>query len=212
MKKSFIFLLMLLSAGCQHGAANYAAASQEPVSTAEAIGMQGGNFVVVTPTYTPGKPLSDYAADLALQLAMSLSYQLHSRAIAITSLVEFDATLDSPSALGNQLSEHLYYQLQRLGLSVSDIKLAQQVQITPVGDFALSRSKDLDTEQQLNYVLTGTLLRDKAGVVVNVRVIQRNSKAVVATAQVYIPSFIVAAPAGIQEPYKSRLTEQFSAP
>ena len=102
--------------------------------------------------------------------------------------------IDNPSALGNQLSEHLYHQLQRLGLSVSDIKLAQQVQITPVGDFALSRSRGLDTEQQLNYVLTGTLLRDKAGVVVNVRVIQRNSKAVVATAQVYIPSFIVAAP------------------
>ena len=198
MKKIFIFLLMLLSAGCQHHAANYVVTSQASDDTAAAIAMQGGNFVAVAPTYTPGKPLSDYAADLALQLAMSMPYPLHSRAIAITSLVEFDATLDSPSALGNQLSEHLYYQLQRLGLSVSDIKLAQQVQITPEGDFALSRSRNLDTEQKLNYVLTGTLLRDKAGVVVNVRVVQRNGKAVVATAQVYIPSFVVAAPTGIE--------------
>lgn len=198
MKKSFIFLLMLLSAGCQHGATNYMAANSASDAKAEAIGVQGGNFVAVAPAYTPGKPLSDYAADLALQLAISMPYQLHSKAIAITSLVEFDATLNSPNALGNQLSEHLYYQLQRLGLSVSDIKLAQQVNITPVGDFALSRSTGLDTEQKLHYVLTGTLLRDNAGVVVNVRVIHRNSKAVVATAQVYIPGFIVAAPAGIE--------------
>ena len=44
--------------------------------------------------------------------------------------------------------------------------------MTQQGDFALSRDwKDLAQEQDVQYVLTGTMLRQEGGVLVNARVV-----------------------------------------
>jgi TolB-like protein len=158
--------------------------------------LAGGNYLPNVPStqLRPGKPLSDYAADLALQLMLSMQYQLPQQAVAITSFVQFDEQLSTAGALGNQLSEHMYFQLQRLGVPVADVRLAQQIRVSPYGDFVLSRGAYLDIEQQARYVLTGTMLRDNAGVVVNARIMQLKNKALLASAQIHIPHFVLSAP------------------
>jgi TolB-like protein len=61
--------------------------------------------------------------------------------------------------------------------------------VTSQGDFALSRDwKDLAQEQQIQFILTGTMLRQEGGVLVNARVIGMQSRIVVASAQGFLPA------------------------
>ena len=160
----------------------------------------GGNYLPSVTDYParPTKPLSDYAADLAFQLLQSMQYMLPEQPVAISTFVEFDQQLSNTTAVGNQLAEHMYYQMQRLGIPVADIKLSRQIRVTPAGDLVFSRGSYLDTKQQVNYVLAGTILRDSAGLVVNARVMHMRTKAVIGSAQLHIPDFVLAAPAGIE--------------
>lgn len=203
MKAWILLLSTIVIAGCQLLPPKDTCQHCDAVETAEQRDeralqqLAGGNYLPHSDALMlrPGKPLSDYAADLALQLMLSMQYKVPEHAIAISSFVQFDAALNTAGALGNQLSEHMYFQLQRLGVPVADVRLAKQIRVGPHGDFVLSRGQYLDIEQQARYVLTGTMLRDNAGVVINARIMHLNSKALLASAQVHIPHFVLAAPA-----------------
>jgi TolB-like protein len=206
--KAWILLLGIISvSGCQLLAPQHSSCTNcdapETTEQQHERAMQqlaGGNYLPEPSAVIarPGKPLSDYAADLAMQLMQSMHYKAPQHTIAISSFVRFDQQLNNTNAVGNQLSEHMYFQLQRLGFKVADVKLARQIRITPRGEFALSRGEYLDLQQHAAYVLTGTMLRDSAGIVVNARVMHLQSKTVLGSGQIHIPNFVLAAPAGIE--------------
>lgn len=185
---------VLLLSGCQWNSAepnHQTAPLAEPLPEHVILPGNNGNYLPAVAARINTKPLSDYAADLALQLMMSMHYTPPQQAVAISSLVWFDHQLDNSNALGNHLAEHLYVHLQRLGVSVADIKVGRQIRVTPQGDFALSRGRYLDSSQNISYVLTGTLLQDAGGTVVNVRVVHLQHKTVIATGQVHIPDAVL---------------------
>lgn len=108
--------------------------------------------------------------------------------IAVTSFVDLQH-LDTSSWLGNSVSEAFMYQLQHRGFKVVDYKATGSIRVTQEGDFALSRDwSDLAQEQQITYVLTGTMLRQEGGVLVNARVVAMRSRIVVAAAQGFLPA------------------------
>ncbi|WP_117235179.1 FlgO family outer membrane protein [Vibrio maerlii] len=108
--------------------------------------------------------------------------------IAITSFVDLQH-MDATNWLGNSVSEAFIHQLQRRGFKVVDFKTTGNIQVTSQGDFALSRDwKNLAQEQDIQYVLTGTMLRQEGGVLVNARVVGMQSRIVVATAQGFLPA------------------------
>jgi TolB-like protein len=97
--------------------------------------------------------------------------------------------MDTTNWLGNSVSEGFIFQLQRRGFKVVDFKTTGSIRVTSQGDFALSRDwKDLAQEQEVQYVLTGTMLRQEGGVLVNARVVAMRSRIVVATAQAFLPA------------------------
>ncbi len=101
--------------------------------------------------------------------------------IAVTSFVDLQS-MDATNWLGNSVSEGFIHQFQRRGFKVVDFKTTGSIQVTQQGDFAFSRDwKDLAQEQEIQYILTGTMLRQEGGVLVNARV-------VVATAQGFLPA------------------------
>ena len=66
------------------------------------------------------------------------------------------------------------------------------MRVTPSGDFVFSRDYlELNQDQNFNYVLAGTLVSHQGGVLVNARIIGLASKAVVGTAQGFIPQSVV---------------------
>lgn len=108
--------------------------------------------------------------------------------IAVTSFVDLQH-LDATNWLGNSVSEGFIHQFQRRGFKVVDFKTTGNIQVTQQGDFALSRDwKDLAHEQDIQFVLTGTMLRQEGGVLVNARVVGMQSRIVVATAQGFLPA------------------------
>ncbi len=108
--------------------------------------------------------------------------------IAITSFVDLQ-NMDSTNWLGNSISEGFIHQFQGRGFKVVDFKTTGDIQVTQQGDFAFSRNwKDLASEQNIQYVLTGTMLRQEGGVLFNARVVGMQSRIVVATAQGFLPA------------------------
>lgn len=108
--------------------------------------------------------------------------------IAITSFVDLQ-NMEATNWLGNTVSEGFIYQFQRRGFKVVDYKTTGSIKVTKQGDFAFSREwQDLAQEQEVQYVLTGTMLRQEGGVLVNARVVGMQSRIVVATAQGFLPA------------------------
>jgi TolB-like protein len=65
------------------------------------------------------------------------------------------------------------------------------VRVTRQGDIAFSKDYlDLSPETPFRYVLTGTLVKQSQGTLVNARIIGVSSKAVVASAQGYLPAAV----------------------
>ncbi|GGF53717.1 FlgO family outer membrane protein [Alteromonas lipolytica] len=138
------------------------------------------------------KALNDYAASLAMSL-MEGSVQVNTnQLIGIASFVRFNRSLRETTVLGNQLAEYLIAELQHYGLGVVDFKLANTLDVTPYGDLALSREgRRIAKRMEMDHVLTGTLVEQPRGVSVNARIISLEKQRVVASANVFIPSFIV---------------------
>lgn len=145
--------------------------------------------------FSPGithKALNDYAASLAMAL-MDGSVQLTTEElIGIASFVRLNRSLRQTTILGNQLSEYLIAELQHYGLGVIDFKLANTLDVTGRGDLALSREgRRIAKRMEMDHILTGTLVEQPRGVSVNARIISIDQQKVVASANVFIPSFVV---------------------
>ncbi|AUI87360.1 hypothetical protein BS333_03800 [Vibrio azureus] len=108
--------------------------------------------------------------------------------LAITSFVDLQ-NFDATNWLGNSVGEGFIHQFQRRGFKVVDFKTTGSIQVTQQGDFALSRDwQELAREQEIQYVLTGTMLRQEGGVLINARIVGMQSRIVVATAQGFLPA------------------------
>ncbi|MGF1763623.1 FlgO family outer membrane protein [Aliivibrio kagoshimensis] len=145
----------------------------------------GSRFMLLdNPTHT-----MDYFVDsLTDQLVTSNTGMSSRTPIAITSFVDLQQ-VDQTNWLGNSVTEGFMFQLQRRGFKVIDYKTTGNIRVTDKGDFAFSRDwKDLVQEQEVDYVLTGTMLRQDGGVWINARVIGMQTRVVVASAQGFLPS------------------------
>ena len=141
------------------------------------------------------KTLVNYVEQMALDLADTLESKATANSpinIAVTTLVDLDATLNNTNQLGNQLSETLIHQLQKFGYSVVDFKAMDSINVTRQGDFVLSRDIELLSEDSMaNYVLAGTLIYRPNGVAVNARVINVHTKKIVASSRKLIPIYVL---------------------
>jgi len=161
------------------------------------VAMPQGNIETREPITTSRsqwnhKLLSDYVEQLAIKLVDNLDRKQLKGPIALTSFVHFDAQLTNTNALGNQLSEAFFHELQVFGLTVIDIKMQDFIKITNVGDFVLSRAaKNMASDDKFNAVLTGTMLKTRRGMVVNARIIDIDNKQVLSSAKGLIPNFIL---------------------
>ncbi|WP_413110736.1 FlgO family outer membrane protein [Thaumasiovibrio sp. DFM-14] len=169
-----ILLLPLLSAACSYAPIYN---GKEPYS--------GSGFMLAQ---TPRHTLDFFIEGLAEQLIESNHYLTARTPLAVTSFVDLQ-DMDETNWLGNSLSEAFMYQMQQRGYTVVDYKATGAIRVTDEGDFTISRNwEDLAGEQLVDYVLTGTMLRQGGGVLVNARVIGMRSRVVIASAQGFLPA------------------------
>ena len=139
----------------------------------------------------PKHAINDVVKGLALQMINSSAYVNPKTPIAVASFVNLE-DLESTNWLGNQLSESFIHELQRHGYVVVDFKTTGFIRVTPEGDFVFSRDwKELPERQIIDYVVTGTMMKQETGVMINARMIGMQSHVVVATAQSFIPDWVI---------------------
>ena len=125
---------------------------------------------------------------IAEQLERNLSPELRSRALVVTDFVALN-TLTETSQLGRLLAQNLMHEMQLRNWAVTDITFRKNILIEASGEFSLSRDiKQLKAPVQTGSIITGTYVNTAEGLILNVRMIQVISGAVVSTAQVKLPA------------------------
>lgn len=145
--------------------------------------------------YRPGfthKSLADYTEQLAMKLVSNSRLLNASSLVGVASFVELNSDLKTSSVVGNQIAELFIAEMQQFGVSVVDYKLAENINVLPQGDFVFSRdARELAEDMSLDYLLSGTLIRSEKGVRVNARIIAIKNRAVVSSATLTVPHFVI---------------------
>lgn len=188
-------------AGC-HVTQSSEQTSQSQQNTAQAVNsdaiaqkeQQSAELQSATRRFVPyqhHKTLVNYVEQMALDLVDTMQ-QESDLGIAVTSFVDFDASLNNSNQLGNQIAESMLHQLQKFGYGVIDFKTRDAININNRGDFVFSRDIDeLAKKRIASHVLAGTLMYRKNGVEVNARIINLDTKQVIATSQKIIPNYVL---------------------
>jgi TolB-like protein len=138
------------------------------------------------------KNINHYVRGIMQNMVENLQYVNEKTPLAVSSFVFLDDDYNDASLLGNQIAESFMHELHSFGIPVIDFKTTDYMRVTPSGDFVFSRDYlELNQDQNFNYVLAGTLVSHQGGVLVNARIIGLASKAVVGTAQGFIPQSVV---------------------
>jgi len=139
----------------------------------------------------PKHAINDVVKGLAYQMLESSAFVNAKTPVAVASFVHLK-DLESTNWLGNQIAENFVHELQRHGLVVIDYKTTGHIRVTKEGDYVFSRDwKELPERQIIDYVVTGTMMEQENGVLVNARMIGIQSRVVVATAQSFIPIWVL---------------------
>lgn len=139
----------------------------------------------------PRHAINDVVKGLAYQMLESSSFVNPKTPVAVTSFVNLK-DLESTNWLGNQLQESFVHELQRHGLVLIDFKTTGHIRVTKDGDYVFSRDwQELPERQIIDYIVTGTMMEQESGILINARMIGMQSRVVVATAQSFIPAWVV---------------------
>lgn len=136
--------------------------------------------------------LSEYTEQMAADLQKDVLNHDVDQPIAVASFVNLDDSLQNTDTLGIQLAESFINDLQQIGLPVMDHKLTGQLNVNDRGDFVFSRdSSQLNNELKIGYVLTGTMKKNNRGLVVNARIINFKTNAVIASSSKFLPNLLI---------------------
>ncbi|MCF6438115.1 hypothetical protein L1077_01545 [Pseudoalteromonas luteoviolacea] len=152
----------------------------------------GGMHGMTVSQQMASRNVTHYVQNLMQDMIGNLRYVNDRTPIAVATFVFLDEDYNYGSLLGNQLSESFVHELHNFGVPVVDFKTTDFMRVTKQGDFIFSRDfLELSDEHTFNYVLAGTLANHQGGVLVNARIVGVKSKAVVGTAQGFLPQSVV---------------------
>jgi TolB-like protein len=138
--------------------------------------------------------INHYAKGLMQDLVANLQYVNSTTPVAVVSFVMIDSDYNQSSLLGNQMAESLIHEIHKFGIPVIDFKATGYIRITEQGDFAFTKDyEELSASLAARYIVGGTMAKHKDGYLVNARIVGLKSKAIVASAQSFIPNEIARA-------------------
>ncbi|MRD56101.1 hypothetical protein GH816_06055 [Betaproteobacteria bacterium LSUCC0115] len=175
MKKLALVFSSLYLAGCA-AVAQQSAPATAPVSAP----------VRPAPVLSEAEVFQQAVAELAGQLNQNMGRRA-GQVFILTSFSDLNRLQES-SHLGQLLSENLIHELQVRGWDLVELRLANAVSVNSAGEFGLSREhRRLKEQFQASGIITGTYSLAGRYVMVNARVMNYETGAVVSTAQVRLP-------------------------
>lgn len=138
------------------------------------------------------KDLNYYVRTMMQDLVGNMKYVNAATPVVVTSFVMLDSDFQHADLLGRQISESFIHEVHKYGIPVLDFKTLDFVRVTPQGDFVFSKDYlELNGDLPIKYAVAGTMVKQVSGYLVNARVIGIESKAVVASAQGFLPAGVV---------------------
>ncbi|MDA8621143.1 FlgO family outer membrane protein [Psychrosphaera sp.] len=136
--------------------------------------------------------LSEYIEQISAGLIANVSNKAEHVIVGVTSFVDFTSDLATITPVGNIVSEHFTTHLFQHGFTVADYKVKNTVSITPQGDFVFTRDANkLTSSESITHVLTGTVMYQQTGLLINARVVDFENKWIISTASGFIPYFVL---------------------
>jgi TolB-like protein len=137
----------------------------------------------------PKQNINFYVRGLMQDLVSNLQYVNSTTPVAVVSFVMLDSDYNQANLLGNQIAESLMHEIHKFGIPVIDFKTTDYIMVTPQGDFAFTRDyEEVNPSMPARYIVGGTMVKHQGGYLINARIVGIESKAVVASAQSFIPS------------------------
>jgi len=138
------------------------------------------------------KHVGDYVRNMAQDLVSNMQYVTERTPVAVTHFSLIDSDLKETNLLGQQMAESFAHEFHKFRMPVVEFKSTQFIRVTETGDFVMSRDfLDLKSSTPIQYVLTGTLTKHQGGYIVNARMLGMQSSVIVASAQSFIPFYVV---------------------
>jgi TolB-like protein len=141
-------------------------------------------------SYSPSSSSGTFNSNtmfLAAQLDANTDAAIRGNITFITTITDLN-TLSQSVPMGRLISEHLAHHLKVRGWKITEPRLTKEVQMTPSGEFVLSRDPaQLIANFGAHNVLTGTYAVTSDGVLVNLRIVDFQTREVISTAQTRIP-------------------------
>ncbi|MEP4889374.1 MAG: FlgO family outer membrane protein [Aliiglaciecola sp.] len=138
------------------------------------------------------KHVGDYVQSMTQDLISNMEYITDKTPVGVTNFALIDSDLQRSNLLGFQLTESFMHELHKFRIPVIDFKATEYIRVTEHGDFLLSRDfLELTEQSPIEYILTGTMTKHQGGYIVNARILGLESKAVVASAQMLMPFYVV---------------------
>ncbi|WP_018982107.1 FlgO family outer membrane protein [Salinimonas chungwhensis] len=179
----FTCLFFGVLSGCSQWsvAPQQAAPVQAQISASQPVGQSLGNI-----EYQTYLLANELFADV--RPARHLRYAV-AGFVPVSSL-KFDASQQSPlMLLGHQLEQGLITEATKRGYTTQEFKLTNDIVIGQQSDRVLSRNiEQLSAPERVDFYITGTLVHQQGGAVVNARVIEARTKDVVAAATRFFPA------------------------
>ncbi|MBT1450970.1 hypothetical protein KJ365_08760 [Glaciecola sp. XM2] len=154
------------------------------------------NVIGATPGAFKSMPLTrhigHYVRNMAQDLVGNMEYVTERTPVAVTHFSLIDSDLRETNLLGQQMAESFVHEFHKFRMPVVEFKATQFIRVTETGDYLLSRDfLDLNNSTPIQYVLTGTMTKHQGGFIVNARMLGMESKVVVASAQSFVPFYVV---------------------
>ena len=138
------------------------------------------------------KHIGDYVQNMTQDLVSNMEYVSNKTPVGVTHFALIDSDLQRTNLLGYQIAESFMHELHKYRVPVIDYKATDYIRVTDNGDFFLSRDfLELKNKAPIDYILTGTMTRHQGGYLVNARILGLKSKAVVSSAQMLVPFYVV---------------------
>ena len=139
----------------------------------------------------PKYNINYYVRGLMQDLVANLQYVNSTTPVAVVSFVMLDSDYSQANLLGNQIAESLMHEIHKFGIPVIDFKTTDYIRVTETGDFAFTRDyEEVNPSMPARYVVGGTMVKHQGGYLINARIVGIESKAVVASAQSFIPNSV----------------------
>ena len=141
------------------------------------------------------KNVNHYTKWLIQDLFSNIDAPNNSNIFAVVNFALLDSDLKTTNHFGRQLQESIMHETNRTGFSVIDLKSSGRLQLTTAGDIFWHSEKtdELTGEINIDYVITGTMTKHQGGYLLNARIIDVETNALISTSQILVPATVVKA-------------------